>query len=62
MTLLILSVALIVFGWRTIWLHDISANRFWHSNWWAVAGVLSVLIGEGGVIYSFGKMFGGVLE
>lgn len=62
MTLLILSIALIVFGWRTIWLHDTSTNHFWHSNWCVVAGLLSVVIGDGGAIYAFGKIFGGVLD
>ena len=59
--LLVLSIALIVIGWRLIWLHDISRNRFWHKNVWAVSGVFSVLVGVFGAILSVGKMFGGVL-
>ena len=59
--LIILCVALIALGWRLIWLHDISINRFWHHNVWAVLGVCSVVGGVFGTIYALGKIFGGVL-
>lgn len=59
---LVLFGALIVIGWRLIWLHDNSFNRFWHRNVWSVLGVWSVLVGVFGIIIAIGAICGGVLQ
>ena len=52
--LIVLFVALTVTGWCLIWLHDVSPNTFWQSNWWSVLGLCAVAIGVFGSIFAIG--------
>lgn len=57
--LIVFFVALIPLGVRLIWLHDISPNTFWHSNWWSVLGLCAVAIGVFGTIFAIGGAVNG---